>query len=260
MQVYRFITSVLLISAPLTSAWPGDSGKLQPPLDAPVHDRMVVGPDLPSALAKVASDFKIPMVIEWIVEPKEKPIQTSLATGKVYDLISAVVKSQPGYAVEVTSGVVHVFNQRFVHDPQNFLNLKLINFERERAPAFLVDIDLRALARETAFPPAPSPPPSGLPGGPGGIGGSRLVSTDEPDITLKLRNVTFREALEILAREADDGIWVVSFVRTSEHPATGFLGTRSWWGGTDSEEPGWDSFRWGHDIPPLKSSKSNILR
>jgi hypothetical protein len=183
------------------------------------------------------------MVIEWIDRPGRNAVQASLKAGSAYDLIRSVAEGQPGYGIETANGVVHVFNRRFLGSRQNFLNLEVKSFQRETTPAFLLGGDLLQLAAETVSPPPPPPP---LPPGPYGIGRSQALSLDEPTVTLNLHNVTFREALEALARESDNEIWVVTFLGSSEVTPTGFRRTITLWNDSpESDKPAWDFFRWG---------------
>lgn len=217
---------------------------LQSRLDAPVKDRHVAARDLPSALAQVASEFKIPMVVEWIDQPGKNAVQASLKNGTVDALIESVVASQPGYAVEITPGVVHVYNRKFLKNPQNFLSLRIKSFDDEQKPTFLVGGDLRSLVAQTVSPPPPPAPGHQS----GGIIGSQGISLNEPKVTLKLENVTARQALEALARESDNDIWVVTFLGPSQVTPTGFRRTITLWNDSPAtNEPRLDFFRWGQE-------------
>lgn len=221
----------------------GGSELLEARLSAPVSARTVTARDLPSALAEVAGEFRIPMVIEWVDQPGRNAVEVSVKDGTVYNLVQSVVGTQPGYGVQITDGVVHIFDRRFFRDRQNFLNLKIHNFERERTAASLVGGDLLQLAAQTVSPPPPLPV---SPSGAAGIISSQGVSLDEPEVTLKLRTVTLREALETLAREADDEIWVVTFLGPKEVTPTGFRRTITLWNDSPpGDKPVWDFFRWG---------------
>ena len=252
------LVSVLLVTAVPArggGGQPTDPYELQARLEAQVHKRTVRARDLPSALATVGGEFRIPMVIEWIEEPEGNDVEASVPVGTVGDLIRAVVDSRPGYGLENSNGLIHVFNQQFLDDPENFLNVEVQSFEETRQPASLTGRDLLTLVRRTVSPPPPPPPGRR----PGGIGFSQAVSVDEPLVTVTLKDATVRQALEALTREADNEIWVVTFLDSPQVTPTGFRRTKTLWNSfpiPDSAQPVWDFFRWGRAIPPPKLATS----
>jgi hypothetical protein len=160
-------------------------------------------------------------------------------------VIRSVADTQPGYQVEVSDGVVHVFPQGLAADRGNFLNLKVKEFEARGELFAFVAIRLQDLVRQTVSPPPPPPPGAGE--------GSNVGSTPgEKLLTFRLRDVTVEKALDVIALVSDQRIWVVTFCSDCGLTPTGFRRTVALWRSgplPDDLQPIFDAFRWGQEIP-----------
>jgi len=78
------------------------------------------------ALIKVASQFEIPLAVEWIKSPDAlKPIRLSRYNTTASEVLAAVVSAQGDYGWRIESGIVHVFQKTMVDDPRNPLNVRI---------------------------------------------------------------------------------------------------------------------------------------
>src|ERR1035438_5624137 len=72
------------------------------------------------ALFKVASQFKLPLTVEWIKSPDTlKPIRLSRNYTTATEALDAVASAYRGYDWRLENGIVHVFQGSVVNDPRN---------------------------------------------------------------------------------------------------------------------------------------------
>src|SRR2546428_763418 len=91
----------------------------------------------------------------------------------VYQILESLVKSQPGYELDVENGVVHVFQKDSLTDKRSFLNIQIHKFEVHNEFGANVSRRLMALVNQIVSPPVPS----SLKGG--GVASSWPTSTDD---------------------------------------------------------------------------------
>lgn len=199
------------------------------------------------ALAKLATRFGIPMGIEWYGNTEAaRKVSLSWINSDPERMIRKLVGSQRGYEFDVSGGVVHVFSAKDRSSRQDFVNLKIREFiVRDEAPE-IATRRLRDLVKLTVSPPPPSD-------GRGGSVYSQAGEVGERNISLRLRNVTVRNALDRISLASDWKIWVVTFT-DGPLTSTGFRPTRTLWirNIPNGEQPVWDSLRWGSEIPPQR--------
>lgn len=236
-----------ILACPPSSASIADKGPrgLQSTLQASVRSYSLSELGLGSALVKVATDFQLPMGIEWISEPAAlRTVKLSLRNTTVRAVIQSVVRSQPGYGFEVRDGVAHVFPRSLVSDRRNFLNLPVARFQVRDEPAGMASARLRAFVGNSLSPLPPGAGEAIEYAGPVG----------ERSITLQVENATVRDTLDRLAQAGDLKVWVVTFSSDPTLTQTGFRRTLMLPGGRavpDSAQPVWDFLPWGQ---PLRSA------
>jgi len=83
---------------------------LQGKLHARVGSYSLSADNFLQALTKTASQFEIPMGIEWVREPQTmRPVNLTWKQATPYKIIRTLVNNQPGYELEVRGLVVHVY-------------------------------------------------------------------------------------------------------------------------------------------------------
>lgn len=201
------------------------------------------------ALAKVASQYQIPIAVEWSEDTntKQKVSQSWIDTD-IRELIQQLVSEQPGYEFGIKNEVVHVFPKWTKSSRQNFLDLKIQKFSVDNQVPESASHQLGDLVRLKVSPAIKTGAPLR------GIGWSQATSPDDFEISLELENISVRDALDQIALASNRKIWVVTFTDDSLLTPTGFRRTRTLWIDTvsDSEQPVWDSLRWGDAIPSSK--------
>ncbi|HYK88555.1 MAG TPA: hypothetical protein VE398_07280 [Acidobacteriota bacterium] len=199
------------------------------------------------ALARVASDFQIPMGIQWVNAPAAKARLTfSWKDSTVRGILEAIVKTQPGYKIVVRTGVVHISSSDLVPDHENPLNLRIKEFEVHNVPAELASRQLHEIVRRTIVPPQPQ---QGLRGG---VAGSGFANIDDPKISVTLKDATVEDVLDALALASARKIWIVTFSGARALTAAGYRRTPGLWTNSpvpDDEQPVWDMLHWGDAVP-----------
>lgn len=217
-------------------------------LRALVHNHQIQAKNFIEALTGLASEFQIPMGIEWVNTPASKvKLTLSWEDATVLQILKEIAKTQPGYQMAVKNGVVHVYPPHLVPDRQNFLRLTLNEFEVDRQPVESALRKLRDQVKLTVSPPKPRK-------GPGGTAGTGFSNAGEPEVSLRLKNVTLVDVLDALVIASARKIWIVTFLDTPNVTATGFRRTISFWNQgdiPDSEQPVLDMFHWNSTIPQI---------
>lgn len=217
---------------------------LEAKLQTHVTNYRLVGDDFVDALLKVAGEYKIPMGIVWVrASAAMLGVNLSEKNGTVQEIIQALVKTQPEYTMTTKSGLIHIFAPGLVGVREDFLTLKVPEFEVHNQVVELADRRLGDIVRATGSPPKP------VTGGfRGGTGSSLGLEVGDPLLTLKLQDVSVEDVLDALTLAADRGVWIVTFAPAGEITPTGFRRTVSPVSGKavpDSEQPVWELFRWG---------------
>jgi hypothetical protein len=211
-------------------------------LKTPVRQYTLKASSFLEALMQVADQFRIPMGIAWVDTPPARTrVSLSLKSTTVEEIIEAIAKSQPGYSVQVSDGVVHIFSTQ-VPASQNFLLLKVDKFEARHEVVQMAQRRLRELVQDSVAPPMPTR---------GGIAGSLITNVGEPKISVDVNDAKVYQVLDSLAIASPKKVWVVTF--TDSLTGTGFRRTSSLWTAgaiPDSEQPVWNMFSWHESIPP----------
>jgi hypothetical protein len=197
-----------------------------------------LGPStLVEALVRVSNDFQIPMGIAWVDSPAAST-KTPFAWKNVtaQEIIETIVRTQPGYQVQLKKGVVQVSpSYDLIPNNQNFLKLKLESFEAHDDFVEIASFKLHMLVAPRKY------------------GQLSIGATGDSKVDVELKNPTVEEALDALVVASNRKIWVVTFVAGAGITPRGMRRTISLWSPKpqpDEEQPGWDLFRWGDPMPP----------
>src|SRR6266446_3848474 len=237
----RFFLLIALFVPTASVAVQNAGTELRTKLDVRVAEYALSANGLADALAKTSQRFELPMGIEWL---KDK--QTVMRLSRTWTdetvgrILRSIVDAYPGYSFRVEDGVVHVFRQDLLNDHHNFLNLKLPSFlEVPREAGGLINQALRSVVQNTVSP-------RNLPPGTGEAG-SYATGLAEKPLSLELRGVSVREALQKLAEASEHKMWVVTFAEGLTMTPTGFYRTETLWHPRpfpDRDQPMWDSLAW----------------
>jgi hypothetical protein len=200
--------------------------------------------NLADATARIASDFGIPLGIEWLDNPASVPIDASFELTPVKNILESVVRAQPGYDLDFKHGVVHVFSVEVRDRPENFLNAPIPSFAASDEYIRVVDNRLRRAVANDANLISQKRSTAG------GCAGSFAVGGGERRISFSLKNVLVREILDEEIKIGGYPIWIVTFPqkRTKLTPA-GYFFTESVSDPTfpDSAQPAWNLLFWGFE-------------
>ena len=215
--------------------------ELQAKLDARVSQYSLSTDGLADTVLRVAKRFELPVGIEWV---KDKDTARALSLRWKDDSVEAILRSIvqkfPGYELRVEPGEVHVFRRDLVDDSRNFLNLKVPEFfEVQQEGGGRANQQLEAVAQNIVSPRNLSPG--------AGEGGDYATGIHEEPLTITLRGLTFREALNKLVESSEHKIWVVTFSDGPGLTPTGFRRTETLWHPSpfpDRDQPMWDFLAW----------------
>lgn len=188
------------------------------------------------ALFKVASQFELPLAVEWMKSPDTlKPIRLSRNYTNAGEALDAVVSAQSDYDWRLESGIVHVFQKTIVNDPRNPLNARTTlpdgNWTVIDANNFLLQ-SIGPLVDSIGPKVVPVPAPF----------------EEEPQFPLGAHDALVREVLNKVITASKKKIWVAIF--PSDLPLT----TKGFWDTTamydpryikPEDQPFWIFLRWG---------------
>ncbi|HZU41625.1 MAG TPA: hypothetical protein VE994_03060 [Terriglobales bacterium] len=199
------------------------------------------------ALTELASREQIPMGIEWTETPQTlAPVSVKLENTTVEKLVQSIIGTQPGMTMSIENGIVHILPVDSEKRKDDFLNIKIDNFEAQNEYVAVASYRLRTKINSIITPPPPfilGQPKPGRAGHVSGGAGDRLVS-------FHLKNVSVREALDELLRLADFKVWVVTFPAKLTLTGAGYAKSISLWTYRevpDMQQPVWELLVWGMD-------------
>ena len=194
----------------------------------------------PQTLVRISSDFQVPMGIVWIdTAPTQPGPPCKWQKSTVRDLIESTIRVQPGYKMQVTNGVVHVFPVGLSGNKENFLTVNLRAFSVHDKYLEIASLKLHDMITPPAFA--------------GGSVGANI----EQKVTVELKDCTVQDVLDALVSVSTRRIWIVTFSKNPGLTPAGFRRSRSLWSiapAPDKEQPVWDFLHWGDEIPQETSS------
>jgi hypothetical protein len=201
-------------------------------------------------LIEVAQHYRIPMGIEWIQESKDDtdPLPEPVKRSTVNDLIAAILQNAPGYVAQQRNGVLQIAKMDFLDKPENFLNLRISEFELQDANMFGAKSQLR---NSIDLELHPNRAGYGSNGG-YGYGVPRDDDFDKRNITFAGNDLTVREILTKIAAANGNALWVVQFSPSQKLAGTSFRAQISLYDGKTVPD-----FFW-HFLP-LATNKENSV-
>jgi hypothetical protein len=221
---------------------------LKAKLRMPVHDYRLSAGNFVEALMQVASEFQIPMGIEWVNMPSAGPkISLTLKDATVKEVLHTIVSNQTGVKMTIDKNIVHVCMPDLIPDRENPLKVSIKAFEVYAVPAEAASQQLHETLKRTLHPPKPQQGPAG-----GGVITSGASNIDYPTISVTLKNATVEDVLDSIASASARKIWIVTFSDDATLTASGYRRTMGLWTKatvSDDEQPVWDLFHWGESLP-----------
>ncbi|MGA8762457.1 MAG: hypothetical protein WB562_06165 [Candidatus Sulfotelmatobacter sp.] len=245
--VLLLVSSQLAVAA-LFAFCTTESDELSSQLATPVHDYNLTANSLLEGLTLVASEFRVPIGIEWVNTGAPKvEFNLHLKEATVGEIIETVARTQPGYDVRVGKGAVHVYSTEIPRE-QDFLLIRIGSFMASDEVVEVAERRLREVVKLTTVLSK---------GVTGGTGGSLATNVGDPKINVRVANATVEDVLDALAAASPKKIWIVTFTHSLDLTPTGFRRTanlRNSFPVPDDEQPVWETFRWGEPISPAVSS------
>lgn len=165
----------------------------------------------------IAKHFRLPMGIEWIAASETPIAARSWSDATALAILQDIVKSSPGYSLEISNGVVHILPAWLKDDPADILNAHIGTFEvSNQYPPGIVASILPQRLRTIMVRPIP-------PGPNWQLAGSTLMSGNESRVTFRLENPTVREILDRLCQSASRNIWIVRYPAVPTKTNAGYL-------------------------------------
>jgi hypothetical protein len=235
------VWAFLLLSSTTEAGQSGGDLQLALQHRLPIHS--VSAGNFVQALAQAASQFGIPMGIEWVNSPRDlKPLSFTLREVTVEQVLGSIVSTQPGYGYNSKNGVFHVFPKDMLQDDISFLNLKIKSFQVDNEFVEFAGVRLKATIRHMLYPAMASKAPSGS-------GGSMATGMGDQRVTFKLRDVRVRDILDKFVLSSGRKIWLVTYPPQDEFTDSGERRVVSIYNENITEEyqPVWDLMVWGFD-------------
>jgi hypothetical protein len=239
----RFLLVALLVLP--SQGWQTADQTLEAKFTAVSSSYSISAPDWLHALVKVASDFQLPMGIEWI-KVTDNPIRISRSWRDTTPLaiLQDVVKAYPGYELEASNGVVHVFSAAMKGDRADVLNTRIGTFEvRGETVAMAAHARLANRVLDIMVPQDPNGSSHRS------LGGSTLSGAGDGVVTFRIEDATVRDVLDKLCLSAGLNIWIVAYPPRSVKTRAGFLKTISLFDSVVRSDatfvPSWQFLPWG---------------
>jgi len=178
--------------------------------------------------------------VEWTITSKNRTEFThNWESCTIERIFIDIVKTQPGYEIQIRNGVLRVFAPKLIPDQQNFLKVRMPHFQVHDAPFELVSAQLHDYLNDIIYEPR-------------GHAGSISSIVGEPKLDLDLKNARAEDFLDEIVLASTRKIWVVIFADPS-YPLTrtGYRQTLLLPRNSsiaDERQPVWDLFRWGDGL------------
>lgn len=199
LNVYRVIAQ-----APVETS----AQKLEAKL-APRADFIPAAGTVRDQLVQVAQHYKIPMGIEWVLQPEEKQVKLAVSEApSVLALLNLILQSAPDYSLTMSEGVVNVSDGRYATDSRNFLNLRIGEFSLTNSNVFGAEFELRYRIHATLHPERYA---GGMNGG-YGYGFPDEHGLAVKNISFAGKNLTVRTILDQIVLGNGNTLWIVNIV------------------------------------------------
>lgn len=157
-------------------------------------------------LIAVAQHYQIPMGIEWVKQSGSQELVVALpapeSSPTVRDLLQAIVLRLPGYQMTVQNGIVHIAQPVSAVGADNFLNVRIEEFQVENANLFDAKEELLLSIDMTLHPDEYED------GYVGGYGGAPDDAFANHNFNFKSEDHTVREILDSLVKASGNSLWI----------------------------------------------------
>lgn len=247
-MMLALLVALLLVQNPVThlpKPHSKEAMETQATLGTQVLNYSVTGSNFVETLINVAGRFKFPLGIEWVREPANtKPVHFTWKKATVQKVMWDIVHTQPSYEIEVRNAVVHVQPSGLVPSQQNFLKLKILQFDVRDQVVEVASKHLSELVRQRVASLKGISTPSVR----GGIGFSQGAEVGDNGISLVLTDISVENALDALILNSRFKVWLVTFAADGKLTLDGFRRTTSAASGNaipDEYQPFWELLQWG---------------
>jgi len=193
---------VALLGVTLTEA-------VTPPPQNPLHQEITgyknSESDLFRALQEASYKYGVPLGIETDAQGQTaKNISVSISQGTVGDIFDALIQQAPNYKWVESRGVVNVMPKQ---DTDSALDLKIARFHVTHATPDDLHAAIRSLPEVRAWLDQHRLVERGL------VTSSILIGsngkTDQPRVSLRLKNMTLREIMNTVVKKPGFRVWLV---------------------------------------------------
>lgn len=176
--------------------------------------------NLLEAAGQIASDFNLPLGIEWQGNPQAKQkIVMEWSNSTVEQILYDTARFDINYQVQITNGVVHIWATNVASHSRNPLNILVPDFSVTGEYSRQAALQLRDKVNSLMIPGGKTQAAA--------CTGSRAVSSDEKLVTLSMKNVKAWQILDAILDKSRSAMWLAVF--QDQQPTTGFLKTASPW-------------------------------
>lgn len=196
------VALVALLGVPTTEA---TTSSHEDPLHQEVTDYSSGGTDVFRALEEASFKYDIPLGIEADERGQgAKHISVSISKGTVADIFNALVQQAPNYKWVESGGVVNVLPQQ---GGDSVLDLKIARFHVTHATPDGLHTAIRSLPEVRAWLNQHHLTEHGPVTGNVLIG--RNGKTDQPHVSLSVKNITLREIMNTIVKKHGFHVWFV---------------------------------------------------
>jgi hypothetical protein len=214
--LFTFLLAAVL-ALPATSQQ-DDTGAIESSLSAVVSYTSAPN-DVINALLAVARRYRLPLGIEFIETGAVKAEGRSWNNVTVLTIVRDIVNTWPGYTMEISRGVVHIFPESLRNDRADVLNEHIGPFEvTDNYPPSIAAAVLPERLHALMVRPVADKPRAAM-------AGSILMSGNEFKVTFRMDNPTVREILDRLVQSESRNIWIVRYPASLDKTNAGYLKT-----------------------------------
>lgn len=195
--------------------------------------------NLLQAAAQIASDFNLPIGMEWQGDPDaKKEIAYQWQDTTVERIVDDLAAFDVQYQVEVSNGVVHLRQVTLAGSARNPLNVTVPEFSVSNVQVGQARFKLQDAVNRMIFPRQQE---NGL-----ACAGSYAAGAGDTLISLSMKNATLREILDAVLVRSGFVMWVVVF-GPQQTDSGYFKTTPPWRKTTDLQQPDVDFVTRYHD-------------
>lgn len=217
----RIICFVLTLFASMAAAQqPAARRDVQQILSTRVSRYSLKAANLLQAVGEIASDFDLPMGIEWQGDPSSgQEINRVWTDATVERILSDVAASDVEYRLQVSNNVVHLRNGVLTEASANPLNIRVPSFSAANEYSRMAALKLK----EQVNLMLSQRPQQGA----AAYAGSYGAGADETLVTISMTDTSVRDILDAILVRSHSAMWLVTFPTGTPASASGLLRTKS---------------------------------